>query len=155
MAITYDLFEPSTNQDAALEQLTKTFAPLHMKAWQQAKQAIYGKGYDLNVGAFTSMWLNRTLKIFMAYKDGKAIGYLTGMAYRPLNYQAALFQVEDWFTDNNPEVEAGLFDYMKNAIRFLGCDEILMSNGKNQPMPSLGPEWKLKNQTVTNRYVKG
>lgn len=154
MSITYDLFEPSTNSDESLEKLTRDFAPLHMQAWKQAKQDAYGKGYDLNVGAFANMWLNRTLKIFMAYKDGKAIGYLTGIAFRPLQYQAALFQVEDWFTNNDPVVEDGLFQYMLNAIRFLGCDEILITTGADSEFPSLGKGWREKNRTVTRRFVK-
>lgn len=154
MAITYDLFEPGASNDESLDKLTKDFAPLHMRAWQQAKQSFYDKAYDLNVAAFANMWLARVLKIFMAYRDGTPVGYLTGIAFRPLQYQASTFQVEDWFSDNNVEVEEGLFAYMKTAVRFLGCDEILVTNGKHQPVPELGEGWTRKNQTVTTRYVR-
>lgn len=151
---TYDLFEPSTNNDESLERLTKEFAPLHMKAWHDSKMPHYGKQYDLNVAAFAAMWLNKSLRIFMAYENTKPVGFLIGFHFRPMQYQATVFQVEDWYTGNNKEMEEGLFDFMYNGLRFMGCDELLITLPPNSEPMNFGPGWKVKNQFAMYRYVR-
>lgn len=151
---TYDLFEPTNDTDTSLNRLTSEFAPLHVKSWNETKAKRYSKPYDLNVGAFTAMWMNRTLRVFMAYEDGRPVGYLTGFVFRPMQYQASVFQVEDWYTGNNSEMEKGLFDYVLNAVRFMGCEEILITNDVDQPQQELGHGWKRVMRTMTSRFVK-
>lgn len=153
---TYDLFEPSEDNERSLDRLSKEFAPLHMQAWEKAKRPNYNKPYDMNVGAFANMWLSHALKIFMAYEDGtKPVGFLTGFVYRPLPYNATVFQVEDWFTNNNKDVEDGLFDYLYEAMRMLGCTEMVMTLDNNAKARDIGPEWHLHNEFKTLRYVRG
>lgn len=151
---TYDLFEPSKSNDESLERLTKEFAPLHMQSWETVKKRHYNKPYDLNVAAFAALWLNRSLKIFMAYEETKPVGYLMGFVFRPMQYQASVFQVEDWYTGNNQEVEDGLFDYMYEGLRFMGIDEVLLNIGDTEKAPDLGPGWKLSNTFKQVRFVR-
>ena len=151
---TYDLFEPSNNNDESLERLTREFAPLHMKAWEEVKKRHYNKSYDLNVAGFAALWLNKSLKIFMAYEDAKTVGYLMGFHFRPMQYQANVFQVEDWYTGGNSEVEEGLFEYMYEGLRFLGVDEVLMTVGSSETPPDLGPAWKMANTFKQIRYTR-
>ncbi len=40
---TYDLFEPSDNNDESLDRLSKEFAPLHVKSWEKVKHRHYNK----------------------------------------------------------------------------------------------------------------
>lgn len=152
---TYDLFEPSANSDESLERLTREFAPLHMRSWEQSKKPHYDRAYDLNVGAFANMWLSKSLKIFMAYEAAKPVGFLMGYLFRPMQYNATTFQVEDWFTGNNQEVEDGLFDYLHTAMRFMGCDELLIMTDLNEPYRDIGPEWHPRNSFKMVRYVRG
>lgn len=152
---TYDLFEPSSNNDESLDRLSKEFAPLHMQAWSDSKQKVYGKSYDLNVQAFAQLWLARSLKIFMAYdSETRAVGYLMGFHFRPMQYQATVFQVEDWFTAGNSEVEEGLFEYMYEGMRFMGVDEVLITVAANEQPIDLGPAWKVANTFKQVRYVR-
>ena len=151
---TYDLFEPSNNNDESLDRLTREFAPLHMKSWSETKQRHYGKQYDLNVAAFASMWLTKSLKIFMAYEEGKPVGFLIGYHFRPMQYQATVFQVEDWYSGGNREVEEGLFEYMYEGLRFMGVDEVLITVGANEQPIDLGPGWKVASTFKHVRYTR-
>lgn len=151
---TYDLFEPSNNNDESLERLTREFAPLHMKSWEEVKKRHYNKSYDLNVSAFAALWLNKSLKIFMAYEETRPVGYLIGFHFRPMQYQANVFQVEDWYASGDKEVEEGLFEYMYEGLRFLGVDEVLMTVGSSETPPDLGPAWKMANTFKQVRYVR-
>lgn len=149
-----DLFEPSSNNDESLNRLTQEFAPLHAKAWHEVKQKSYNRPYDMSVATFATMWLNKTMKIFMAYEDAKPVGYLYGIAFRPLNYQATAFQVEDWFADGNAAVEDELFDYLHGALRMIGCDELLLSTGMTDPLPNVGPGWRRAGEFRQVRFTK-
>ncbi len=151
---TYDLFEPSDNNDESLDRLSKEFAPLHVKSWEKVKHRHYNKAYDLNVAAFASLWLSKSLKIFIAYEETTPVGYLMGFLFRPMQYQATVFQVEDWYTGNNREMEEGLFDYMYEGLRFMGVDEVLLSVGANETPMNLGPGWKIANTFKQVRYVR-
>ena len=151
---TYDLFEPSNNNDESLERLTREFAPLHMKSWEEVKKRHYNKSYDLNVSAFAALWLNKSLKIFMAYEETKPVGYLIGFHFRPMQYQANVFQVEDWYASGNKEVEEGLFEYMYEGLRFMGIDEVLVTVGSSETPPDLGPAWKMANTFKQIRYTR-
>ena len=84
---TYDLFEPSDNNDESLDRLTKEFAPLHMKSWETVKKRYYDKAYNMNVSAFATLWLSRSLKVFMAYEETTPVGYLIGFQFRPMRFQ--------------------------------------------------------------------
>lgn len=151
---TYDLFEPANDRDKALDKLLKDFAPLHMAAWEKHKRSVYKRDYDLNVTTFVAMWLNKNLKIFMAYDGDKAVGYLTGIVYRPLEYLATAFQVDDWYTGDSPVIEAGLFDYLHDALRLMGCDELLVPQGVHAELPQVGTAWEKTSETKIVRFTR-
>lgn len=151
---TYDLFEPINDRDKALERLLKDFAPLHMEAWEKRKRAKYKRDYDLNVTTFVAMWLNKNLKIFMAYDGDKSVGYLTGLTYRPMEYMATAFQVDDWYTNDSPVIEAGLFDYLHDALRLMGCDELLIPQDGQDELPQIGDAWEKASETRLVRFVR-
>ena len=151
---TYDLFEPSDNNDESLDRLTKEFAPLHMKSWETVKKRYYDKAYNMNVSAFATLWLSRSLKVFMAYEETTPVGYLIGFQFRPMQYQANVFQVEDWYSGGNKDVEEGLFEYMYEGLRFMGIDEVLMTVGTGEQAPVLGPAWQVANTFKQIRYTR-
>ena len=82
------------------------------------------------------------------------MGYLIGFQFRPMQYQANVFQVEDWYTGGNSEVEEGLFEYMYEGLRFLGVDEVLMTVGFSGTPPDLGPAWQVANIFKQIRYTR-
>lgn len=149
---TYDMLEPVADLNASLTRLTEVFAPLHAESWSKEKSLAHpGKAYDMNVGVFANMWFSRALRIFIAYKDGKADGYLVGMLFRPLTHQSQVFQVEDWYT-RSPDTVAGLFDYAQQALRFIGIDELWLLHGEHDYTPTLGDQWKHKGRAVIDKY---
>lgn len=150
MSIRVELFEPSGDVDKSLQDLAQTFAPLYGKAWVKDKQEHYeGKAFDPNIAALARMWLDKVYKIFIAYDGQEAVGYLTGTVFRPLPYQASVFQIDDWFGP-----ESDLIDYMKTAIRFIGCDEIWVTDLPDR-VPNLGDSrWKTGGTFTMKRWVK-
>lgn len=154
MSYSYDMLEPNDDLNVALEELTKVFAPLYTKNWVDNKAKEYGNPpFDMNVNTFAQMWFGKALRIFMAYddEDGKPVGYLIGIVFRPLQYRASVFQIEDWYGGSN--VIMGLFDYAKQATRFMGIDELWVSHDATHWYPA--PQgWVKIADTVISRYSK-
>lgn len=152
--ITYDLLEPSEDLNASLDSLSKRFAPLHSESWAKNKAAAYDRPYDVNVGVLSAMWMDKSLRIFMAYDDGKPVGYLTGIVFRPIPYRASVFQVEDWYARGNEDIEDGLFSYLRGVLRILGCDELWVAQGTSERLPQIPAGWRRANAFIHYRYVK-
>lgn len=154
MTYYYDMLEPSENLDQSLEKLGNNLASLYHESWEADKRQNYNKPFNLNINAFAQMWFNGHLRIFMAYDEKKEpVGFLIGMAFRPLPYEANVFQIEDWFTRHDMTVEKGLFEYVEQAIRFIGCDEVWCAD-KSGRMPPF-QRWKEANTFQLRRYLKG
>lgn len=152
---TCELLEPERDLNESLENLTKIFAPLYTESWVKEKAKFHGNPpFDMNVGVFANMWFTKAMKIIIAYKDTKPVGYLIGMVFRPLPYQANVFQVEDWYAaEDNYTVTRQLFDYLLNALKFIGTDEVWVSGSVNDRIPEL-PGWRKTGETRTERYSK-
>jgi hypothetical protein len=52
------------------------------------------------------------------------------------------------------EVEKLLFEYLANAVKFLGADEILISNTDGDSFPEIPGNWKLATTTRTKRFIR-
>lgn len=157
MNIYCDIFEPSNDANESLERLAKEFSGLYGKAWDKDKRGHYeGRKFDPNIPAIARMWLDKSLKIFMAYDrdTNTPVGYLMGIVFRPLPYQANVFQIDDWFHDGNIAVGAALFDYAKQAMRFIGCDEIWITDFASRIPDLTDGSWGLGNEFVMMRYIK-
>lgn len=157
MSVRYDILEPMSDLNASLDLLTSVFAPIYTEHWvKDIAPTRDNRPFDMNVNVFANMWFSKALRIFMAYgDDGKAAGYLLGMAFRPLPYQASIFQVEEWYARNhNQEVVRGLFDYMQTALRFIGIDELWISHSQHEVSPVLDNIWRRQGSTIIDRYVK-
>lgn len=153
----YDTLDPLPDLNASLDMLTATFAPLYTEHWVKDEAPLIGNPvFNMNVNVFAQMWFSKALRIFMAYDDaGKATGYLIGMAFRPLAYQASVFQVEDWYAKNDDAVVVdGLFEFMQTALKFMGVDELWISYSRHQRIPTLPAPWHKRGTTTIDRYVK-
>lgn len=159
MSYYVDILEPDKDLNKAVDQLANTLGVLYRRSWDEDKRAAYNdKPFNLNIGAFTQMWTMGTIKIFVAYKrsDNKPIGFLVGMTFRPLPYDANVFQIEDWFVDKDcrEEAEPMLFSHAVQAVRYIGCNEIWSSANTEGRAPEL-PGWKVANCFNRYRYMKG
>lgn len=120
----YDILETSADPNASVEALTKTFSPLYTAAWTKEKAPQRGVVFDLNIGAFVNLWLAKILRIFVAYDDNNVLqGYLLGIMYRPMTYNAQAFQIIDWYMAEG-QSSHGLFDYVYSVLPVMGVDEI-------------------------------
>ena len=71
-----------------------------------------------------------------------------------MQYSARVFQIQDWYTGNRPEVEKALFSFLSEAVKFLGTDEILISNTEGEGIPDIPGNWKQETTITTRRFVK-
>lgn len=152
----YDMLEPLSDLNASLDLLTGVFAPIYTEHWVKDEAPLRGNPpFDMNVNAFAQMWFAKTLRIFMAYEDKRAAGYIIGLVFRPLPYQASVFQVEDWYArENNREVVKGLFDYLETGLKFMGIDELWISHNERMALPPVSHLWQRRGATIIDRYGK-
>lgn len=154
MAAFIDILEPVADPSKAVQDLQDAIADLYLEAWEKDLRPTYGKPFSLNIDAFVSMWFDKGLKLFMAYDEQrKPVGFLIGMVFRPMPYQASVFQVEAWYARDGEATVKQLFDYAVNAVRFIGCDEIWITDDPSKTPPALG-SWKIKNEFTMHRYVR-
>lgn len=152
---TYDILEPVDNADESLNKLTQIFAPLYTASWVAEKSKLYGDPpYNMNVGVFAGMWMSKAMRIFIGYRDMKPAGYILGILFRPFTHQRNIFQVDDWFAPDDPELLHGMFNYMQDALRFMGVDELHISLGPHDQMPPIGARWGEARQTRTVQFIK-
>lgn len=152
-----DILEPDIDLNKAIDTLGRVLGPMLGKAWENKRKAYDDKPFNLNVNVFTQLWINKDMKIFVAYDDNNnnnVVGFLTGTAYRPMQYSARVFQIQDWYTGNRPEVEKALFSFLSEAVKFLGTDEILISNTEGEGIPNIPGNWKEETVITTRRFVK-
>lgn len=150
---TYDMLEPTQDLNESMDMLGRDLADLYAKSWNADKKHVYDKQFSLNIQAFAQMWFSKTLRVFMAYDGRKPVGFLIGIVFRPMPYEASVFQIEDWYTDGDREMERGLFDYAMNAVRFIGCDEIWVAHKADHEV-DLPSKWHEQNTFRLHRYVK-
>lgn len=152
---TYDILEPGDNPEESLDKLTSIFAPLYTASWVAEKAKLYGDPpYSMNIAAFATLWMSKALRIFIGYRDMRPAGYIVGILFRPFTHERRVFQVDSWYAPDDPELLAGLFDYMQNAMRFIGIDELHISMGPYDKLPPLGSYWQEARQMRTVQFVK-
>ncbi len=150
----YDILEPTSDLNESMDMLNLQLAELYAKSWNADKKEVYDKPFSLNIQAFVQMWFSKTLKIFIAYRDRKPVGFLLGMVFRPMPYEASVFQVEDWYTGGDRTMEAGLFEYVLQAVRFIGCDEIWLANKIDHEVALPPARWHEANTFHLRRFVR-
>ena len=153
--VTFDILEPTSNLDESLDKLGRIVGPLYQESWDKTKSTTYGGApFNLNINAFANMWFAKALKIFVAYDaDRNPVGFLLGMTFRPLPYESSVFRVEDWYTKGDADIEKQLFEYVSQAVRFIGCDEFWVADGVDR-VPAMPAAWKHQNTFPLRRYVK-
>jgi len=155
MAYYFDILEPTENFDESLDALTKNLGTLYMESWENDKRNIYNRPFNLNIATFAHLWFSKSLKLFIAYEEGtdKAVGFIIGMVFRPLPYEASVFQFEDWYMGGDKQMEKDMFKYATDAIRFIGCDELWVADRADR-MPPIAGGWKEENNFQFRRYTK-
>lgn len=152
---TIDILEPDDDINIAVDNLGNEIGKLYAESWREDKEPHYKKPFSLNVAAFAQMWYAKTLKIFIAYDERhEPVGYLIGMVFRPLPYEASIFKVEDWYTRGDTRLEEALFAHAAQAIRYIGCDELWVADDAGDRIPPVPVAWVEENKFTLRRYKK-
>lgn len=151
--VDYDILMPESDYNKALDTLSATLGDIYAESWVKDKQETYGKTFNMNLATFAQLWFNSALKIFVATENGNTVGFMVGMVFRPLPYDASVFQIEDWYSSRQ-DVVKGLFDYAQNAIRFIGCDEVWIADRADREPMINSSAWKENNRFLFRRYVR-
>ena len=157
--ITADSLEPPAGDPGqALDDMGRAVAPLMAEAWKRNGAFYGGRAFSLNAAALAQLWLSGDLKLFVAYEtDGNGaqepVGYLTGLAFRPLQCEGRMFQITDWW-GRTKEAERVLFKAALDAMKFLGVSEAVATLRAGESLPELPPRWRETGRQEQVRFVK-
>jgi hypothetical protein len=153
--ITADILEvPEGDKTAALEAMGRAVAPLMAKAWEDDRKFFGDKPFNLNAPAMAQLWLSGDLKIFVAYDERQEpVGYLSGVVYRPLQYEARVFAIQSWWAPTE-DAKAVLFKTALDAMKFLGVPEAFAVLRDGESLPALPARWKEAGRQAQVRLVK-
>ena len=153
--ITADILEvPEGDKSAALEAMGRAVAPLMAKAWEEDRKFFGDRPFNLNAQAMAQLWLSGDLKIFVAYDDKREpVGYLSGVVYRPLQYETRAFAIQSWWAPDG-EAKAVLFGTALDAMKFLGVPEAFAVLRDGESLPALPAKWKESGRQMQVRLVK-
>lgn len=149
-----DILEPQQDPDESIRVL-QSFAPIYQKYWNETQRSVYNnKPFDLHIQLFSDLWFTGGSKIFVAYdKNTKEMrGFIVGIAFRPMTYNGHVFQIEDLYDGGSEIIRAALIEYMFNALRFIGCDEIRIDG--SLVIPERFNDWHKASSVECNRYTK-
>ena len=153
--ITADILEvPEGDKSAALEAMGRAVAPLMAKAWEADRKFFGDRPFNLNAQAMAQLWLSGDLKIFVAYDEKREpVGYLSGVVYRPLQYETRAFAIQSWWAPDG-EAKAVLFGTALDAMKFLGVPEAFAVLRDGESLPALPAKWKESGRQMQVRLVK-
>ena len=153
--ITADILEvPEGDKSAALEAMGRAVAPLMAKAWETDRKFFGDRPFSLNAQAMAQLWLSGDLKIFVAYDERQEpVGYLSGVVYRPLQYETRAFAIQSWWAPDD-EAKAVLFGTALDAMKFLGVPEAFAVLRDGESLPVLPAKWKESGRQSQVRLVK-
>lgn len=153
---TYDILEPAKDLQTSLDKLTKTLIPLYNEHWVREKSAKYGNPqFDMNAPAFVSMWMGKSMKIFIAYdQHGAAQGYMTGMVFRPLTHNEPTFEIDDWYVRGGGKPLEDMFKYVYSVVKYMGIDTLQVAHFADMDFPQPSPEWETRPAIIMNRWKK-
>ena len=153
--ITVDLLEPKPNKlEESLALLQSDIFPLYVKHWQEELEPHYHKDFEPHLQLFIDMWVRGGMKIFVAYENGHAVGFVIGILFRPLQYTASVLQIQDSYTDNRSDVADAFNKYISNALRILGCNEVWYDTQYRNDCIRLAGEWIEQEEMRIRRFVK-
>ena len=149
-----DILEPKQDPDESIK-LLQTFAPLYQKYWNETQRSLYSdKPFDLHIQLFSDLWFTGGSKIFIAYDRAtkEMRGFIVGIAFRPMTYNGHVFQIEDMYDAGDLSIRSALIEYMFDALRFLGCDEVRIDG--TLTVPDRFRDWHVAASITTTRYAK-
>lgn len=145
--LTFQYVEPSSDVNDITRFITNELEPFLADWWDKRGKEFFDADLDVGYTAFVQMWRCRSLHIIMAYENKEPVGFLLGIAFKPMMFSGrSALQVEAWDADRK-DIETGLFNYLDKISPFLGLHEIWISSDVGD-LPTV-PWQKLNAFTVT------
>ena len=130
MALQYKYLERPKDVDTCIKLLHDDIIPLLKEHWDRDGQPFYKRPFELNVEAFSRLWVTQGISIVIAYDNGTAVGIFVGVRFTPMNFGVQVLQVENCY-GRTPEIESGLYNYIKSIASILGYEELWISTDMN------------------------
>ena len=130
MALQYKYLERPKDVDTCIKLLHDDIIPLLKEHWDRDGQPFYKHPFELNVEAFARLWVTQGISIVIAYDNGTAVGIFVGVRFTPMNFGVQVLQVENCY-GRTPEIESGLYNYIKSIASILGFEELWISTDMN------------------------
>lgn len=130
MALQYKYLERPKDVDTCIKLLHDDIIPLLKEHWDRDGQPFYKRPFELNVEAFARLWVTQGISIVIAYDNGTAVGIFVGVRFTPMNFGVQVLQVENCY-GRTPEIESGLYNYIKSIASILGYEELWISTDMN------------------------
>ena len=130
MALQYKYLERPKDVDTCIKLLHDDIIPLLKEHWDRDGLPFYERPFELNVEAFARLWVTQGISIVLAYDNNVAVGIFVGVRFTPMNFGVQVLQVENCY-GRTPEIESGLYNYIKSIASILGFEELWVSTDMN------------------------
>ena len=130
MALQYKYLERPKDVDTCIKLLHDDIIPLLKEHWDRDGMPFYKRPFELNVEAFARLWVTQGISIVLAYDNNVAVGIFVGVRFTPMNFGVQVLQVENCY-GRTPEIESGLYNYIKSIASILGFEELWVSTDTN------------------------
>ncbi len=149
--LTYKYIDPPRGTDKATELFRDTLIPLMHTYWEQRGEKLYGAPFHLNIVPLVQSWMGNSLVLIVAYDDGAPVGFLFGVKFVPMLYNAVVLQAEVFYGPTE-EVEKGMITYLSTIIPFMNVNELRVNtlSGGSFSLPG----WQSTGDAKMLRYVK-
>lgn len=143
-----------TSIEGSFRLLTDVLMPLYNEYWQTICKPLYDVEFSPKAEAFMSIWATGIGKVLIAYRDDKPVGFLVGTVYRPMQFDATVLHVQDYYCDHDNEVMHSLFTKLDEIARILSCTEIWFEKCDHDVRPMINSSWRAKNIIEMTRFTR-
>ena len=152
--VTVDLLEPTPSKpEQSIALIRDRIMPLYMRFWQDIIQDTYGKPFNPHIQLFLEMWFTNGLRFILA-KDGQSpVGFATCILFRPMQYQARVLQVSDFYDARRADVAKALIEYIETLAKMLNCDELWFDQ-HNITSAAFSSKWMEQAPMGMRRYTR-
>lgn len=146
----YKFIEPPRDNQKAVAFMQDTMMPLLMEYWEKEGLSQFKRTFNFNVVSFVQMWLMGSLLIIIAYDNGKPAGFILGLRFVPVLFDARALQIEVSYTPTE-ELRKGIYEYLMTIVGFMGIDELWADP---ESLPDGVVTWPVASGYSVTRYVK-
>lgn len=152
--VSVHLLEANPNDmDSSIRKLTEEFIPAFTEHWQNGYEEFFEARPSLFIQLFVNMWVHGDLKLVLAKEGVKTVGFFIAMPFRPMEYEARVLNITDFWCNGDIAVQRALSLYAEDMAKLLACNEVWYDGLAKLP-PTFSPQWKLMQPQYIYRLVR-